>query len=100
MFERTRTGLLEMPSNAFWLLSRALKPAEALEDVATGARDQRRKLTAAVVDAAPVGDSVEIRARRAHDAAERAREAEERAVEAARMSKERAEHVIRNSEPR
>ena len=93
MFDRTRTGLLEMPSNAVWLLSRALKPAEALEDVATGARDQRRKMTAAVVDAAPVGDSVDIRARRAHDAAERAREAEERAVEAARMSKERAERA-------
>ena len=26
--ERTRTGLREMPSNAAWLLSRALKPAE------------------------------------------------------------------------
>jgi hypothetical protein len=71
-----------MPSNAVWLMSRALKPVEALEDVATGARDQGRKMTAAVVDAAPVGDSVEIRARRAHDAAERARDAEERAVEA------------------
>jgi hypothetical protein len=91
MFERTRTGLREMPSNAVWLISQALKPTEALEDFATGARDQSRKLTAAVVDAAPVGDSVEIRARRAHDAAERAREAEERAVEAARISKERAE---------
>ena len=42
-------------------------------------------------DAAPVGDSVEIRARRARDAAERAREAEERAVEAARESKARAD---------
>ena len=85
MFERTRTGLREMPSNAAWLLSRALQPAE---NAATDARDQGRKMTAAVVDAAPVGDSVEIRARRAHDAAERAREAEERAVEAARRSKE------------
>ena len=62
MFERTRTGLREMPSNAAWLLSRALQPAE---DAAAGARDQGRKVTAAVVDAAPVGDSVEIRARRA-----------------------------------
>ena len=26
MLERTRTGLREMPSNAAWLLSRALKP--------------------------------------------------------------------------
>ena len=70
MFERTRTGLREMPSNAAWLLSQALKPAEAVGDAAAGARDQGRKVTAAVVDAAPVGDSVEIRARRAHDAAE------------------------------
>src|SRR5829696_9690795 len=84
MLERTRTGLREMPSNAAWLLSRALQPAE---DAAAGARDKGRKVTAAVVDAAPLGDSVEIRARRAHDAAERAREAEERAVEAARESK-------------
>jgi len=73
MFERTRTGLREMPSNAVWLLSQALKPAEAVGDAAAGARDQGRKWTAAVVDAAPVGDSVEIRARRAHEAAERAR---------------------------
>src|SRR5215204_3097025 len=95
MFERTRTGLREMPSNAAWLLSRALQPAE---DAAAGARDQGRKVTAAVVDAAPVGDSVEIRARRAHDAAERAREAEERAVEAARTSKELAERARETSE--
>ena len=40
-----------------------------------------------MVDAAPVGDSVEIRAERARDAAERAREAEGRAVEGARESK-------------
>ena len=98
MFERTRTGLREMPSNVVWLMSRALKPAETFEDVASGARDQRRKMTAAVVDAAPVGDSVEIRARRAHDAAERAREAEERAVEAARRSKKRADHAREVSE--
>src|SRR4029450_12408828 len=98
MFDRTRTGLREMPSNAVWLMSRALKPGEAIEDVASGARDQGRKMTAAVVDAAPVGDSVDIRARRAHDAAERAREAEERAVEAARMSKERADRAREVSE--
>ena len=28
--ERTRTGLREMPSNAAWLLSRVLKPADAV----------------------------------------------------------------------
>jgi hypothetical protein len=82
-----------MPSNAAWLLSQALKPAEALGDAAGGARDQGRRVTAAVVDAAPVGDSVEIRARRARDAAERAREAEERAVEAARESKALADRA-------
>jgi chromosome segregation ATPase len=98
MFERTRTGLREMPSNAAWLLSKALKPTEALGDAAAGARDQGRKVTAAVVDAAPVGDSVEIRARRAHDAAERAREAEERAVEAARESKALADRAREVSE--
>src|SRR5829696_4618909 len=63
--ERTRTGLKEMPSNAAWLLARA--------------RDRRQQISAAVVDAAPVGDSVEIRMRRAREAAERGRESEERA---------------------
>ena len=68
--ERTRTGLREMPSNAAWLLSRALNPAEAVgtaaESATAGARDQGRKVSAAVVDAAPVGgDSVEIRMKRA-----------------------------------
>ena len=57
--EQTRTGLREMPSNAGWLLSRA--------------RDRRRKVSAAVVDAAPFGgDSVDIRMKRAREAAERA----------------------------
>jgi colicin import membrane protein len=98
MFQRMRTGLREMPSNAVWIFSRALKPAEALGDAAAGARDQGWRATAAVVDAAPVGDSVEIRARRAHEAAERAREAEERAVEAARTSKELADRAREVSE--
>ena len=97
MFERTRTGLREMPSNAAWLLSRALKPARHSETLRTGARDQGRKVRAAVVDAAPVGDSIEIRMRRAQDAAERAREAEERAVEAAQESKERADTRARSA---
>ena len=98
MFERTRTGLREMPSNAAWLLSRAVKPGEALGDAAADARDQGWKAAAAVVDATPVGDSVEIRARRARDAAERAREAEERAVEAARESKSLADRAHEVSE--
>src|SRR5215208_5419934 len=98
VFERTRTGLREMPSNAAWLLSKAVKPAEAVGDVASGARDQGRRVSAAVVDAAPMGDSVEIRAQRAREAEERAREAEERAVEAARESKARADHARQVSE--
>jgi chromosome segregation ATPase len=93
MLERTRTGLREMPSNAAWLVSRFVKPAGAIGGAAAGARDKSRKVTAAVVDVAPVGDSVEIRAKRAHDAAERAREAEERALEAARESKALADRA-------
>ena len=98
VLERTRTGLREMPSNAAWLLSRAVKPGEALGEAAADARDQGWKAAAALVDATPVGDSVEIRARRARDAAERAREAEERAVEAARESKSLADRAHEVSE--
>ena len=83
--ERARTGLREMPSNAAWLVSRA--------------RDQRRRATAAVVDASPTGgDSVEMRMERAREAAERARDAEERAVEAAQESKNCSEHARQVSE--
>jgi colicin import membrane protein len=103
MLDRTRTGLREMPSNAAWLLSRVVKPAEAIgtaaESATAGARDRGLKVGAAIVDAAPVGrDSVEIRVRRAQDAAERAREAEDQAVEAARESKVLADHARRVSE--
>src|SRR5690242_2854182 len=96
--EQTRTGLRDLPSNAAWLLSRVLKPAEAVgtatESAATAARDRGRKVRAAVVDAAPIGgDSVEIRMRRAQEAIERARDAEDRAVEAAQESKERSEQA-------
>jgi len=103
LLERTQTGLREMPSNAAWLLSRALRPAEpvkdAAESVTAGARDRGRQVGAAVVDAVPVGgDSVDIRVRRAQDAAEQAREAEARAVEAARESKALADHARQVSE--
>ena len=84
--ELARTGLREMPSNASWLMSRAraLQPAESVGttagNVKAGARDRRRKMSAAVVDAMPLGgDSVELRLKRARDAAEQAREAEDRA---------------------
>src|SRR5687768_6917444 len=83
--ERARTGLREMPSNAAWLVSRA--------------RDQRRRVGAAVVDAGPIGgDSVEVRMKRAREAAERAREAEERALQATQEAKDRSEHARQVSE--
>lgn len=101
--EQTRTGLRELPSNAAWLMSRVLKPAEAVgtaaESATAGARDRGRKVRAAVADATPIGgDSVDIRMRRAQEAGERAREAEDRAVAAARESKERSEHAAQVSE--
>ena len=47
-----------------------------------------------MLDATPVGgDSVDVRMRRAQDAAEHAREAEEQAVEAAQESKDRSDHA-------
>ena len=75
--ERARTGLKEMPSNAAWLLDRA--------------RDRRHQISAAMADAAPVGDSVEIRMKRAREAADRAREAEQRALEAGQEAQDRAD---------
>jgi colicin import membrane protein len=96
--ERAREGLREMPSNAAWLLSRTFKPAEGVGEAtgsaAAGARDRGRRAKAAVLDVTPFGgDSVDVRMRRAGDAAEEAREAEEQAVEAAQESKERSDHA-------
>jgi colicin import membrane protein len=96
--EQTRTGLREMPSNAAWLLSRVLKPAEAVGAAAgsatAGARERGRKVTTAVVDAVPIGgDSVDSRMKRAQEASERAREAEIHAAEAAHESKARSDYA-------
>jgi colicin import membrane protein len=101
--ERARTGLREMPSNAAWLLSRAVKPAESVGDAAqsaaSGARDRRRRASVALIDSLPVGgDSVDVRMRRAREAAERARDAEEQAVEASEEARDRAEHARKVSE--
>jgi colicin import membrane protein len=76
---------------------------DAIEEAAGSAtasvRDQGRKVGAAVVDASPVGgDSVDVRIRRARDAAERAREAEDQAREAAQEAKACAERVKEISE--
>jgi colicin import membrane protein len=101
--ERTRTGLREMPSNAAWLLSRALKPAESVGEAAQSAtfeaRDRGRRAGAALVDAVPLGgDSVDIRMRRAREAAEHARDVEQEAVDAAQEARDRAEHARKVSE--
>ena len=98
--EQTSTGLREMPSNAAWLVSRALKPVEEVgtksESATSGIRDRGRRLRAALIDAAPVGgDSVELRMERARDASERAREAEEEAVAAEEEALERSDYAER-----
>jgi hypothetical protein len=55
--DKTRTGLREMPSNAAWLLSRVLKPAESLGDAAESAATERPRpgpqVSAALIDATP-----------------------------------------------
>ena len=99
---RTRRGLRELPSNAAWLVSRALQPVEdagsAAESAAHDTRDKARGFRASVMDASPVGDSVETRMKRARVAAERAQEAEQEALDAARESKERSDYAREVSE--
>ena len=96
--EQARTSLRELPSNAAWLLSRALKPAEGVGDAAhsaaAGARDRGRRASAALIDAAPVGgDSVDIRMKRAREAAERARAVEQEAVQSSQAARDFAERA-------
>jgi hypothetical protein len=93
--ERARESLKEIPSNAAWLLSKAMGPTEsAAESAASKVRDQSRRLGAAVVDAAPVGgDPVQTLMRRAKESAEQAREAEVEAVETAEEAKARANYA-------
>jgi colicin import membrane protein len=85
------TGLRELPSNAAWLLSQLL-PAEAAGP-AEATRDTARRIRASVEDAAPIGDSVETRMKRARAAAERARQAEDEALAAADEARRSAEHA-------
>ena len=99
LLERTRTGLREMPSNAAWLASRALAPKDAVgsaaESAASRAREQSWRLSEALGDAMPGGsDSIQVRMKRAQDAADDAREAEQRAVEAAQEARERSDHAL------
>ena len=90
--EQAQLGLRELPTNAAWLASR-VNPGEVAGSAAARSRDKARKLKASLVDAAPLGDSVETRLKRAREAAERAQEAEDEALEAAQSSKESSERV-------
>src|SRR3954467_9708598 len=85
------TGLRELPSNAAWVVSQVV-PHEAAGPVA-GPRDTVRRIRASVEDAAPRGDSVETRMKRARDAAERAQRAEEEALAAAEEAKHSSDHA-------
>ena len=97
LMELARKGLRDLPTNAAWLLDRALGEKEsvgsAAESAAARARATGRRLTEAVVDAAPVGDPVQALMKRAKDAADRAREAEVRAVETAEEARARADYA-------
>src|SRR5687768_7804532 len=89
------TGVKDLPRNATWLVAKALSPLSSSNGGGNGsngsststsrmldsATDAMRSTTALVKDALPGdSDSVEVRIKRAHAAADAAREAEERAV--------------------
>ncbi|MGN6175631.1 MAG: hypothetical protein ACTHPS_22175 [Streptosporangiaceae bacterium] len=115
----TATGLTELPDNAAWLLSKALRPAlsaasgvssvgEGISDAASSAADAagaagstvRHKARAArrsVVEAMPVigHDSVAALMKDADTAAERARDQEARALSLAQEAKDSADESAR-----
>jgi hypothetical protein len=115
----TRTGLIELPDNAAWLLSKALKPAlsaasgvssvrEGISDVASSAADaaggagstvrhKARTAKRSVVEAMPLigHDSVAALMREADTAAERARDQEARALSLAQEAKDSAHESAR-----
>ena len=79
-------GVKELPTNATWLLSKAVSPhdqrsAGTRAPSATGLLDMARSAGATVMDALPGGDSIELRLQRARAAVAEAQEAEERAVQ-------------------
>ena len=103
LLERARRGLTELPSNAEWAVSQVRGSTHSVGAVTEGAvskaRDQTRRFSEAAGDAVPFGgDSIELRMKRADDAAERAREAEEEAVEAAQEAKDRSDYVLEVTE--
>jgi colicin import membrane protein len=86
--DEARVGLRELRANAARLVSRAVRPGEVAGSAATRTREKARELKATMVDASPLGDSVETRMERARAAAQSAQEAEDDALEAARWSEE------------
>lgn len=99
LLERARWGLRDMPSNASWVVSQLRGSSPTIgavaDEAASKARDQSRRFSEAVMDAVPSGeDSIQLRMKRAEDAAERARDAEERAVAAAQEAKERSDYAL------
>src|SRR5690242_13765551 len=94
LLDRARSGLRDLPSNAEWTVSQVLGSSRSGGPVSR-ARDQGRRFSEAVRDAVPSGqDSIQLRMKRAEDAAERAREAEERAAEAAQEAKECSDYAL------
>ena len=83
------TGVKDLPSNTTWLMRKAVSPLDprpvasrATDAAAHGLLDMARQAGASVVDALPVGDSVELRLQRARAAAAEAQDAEDDAVQA------------------
>jgi len=115
----TRTGLSELPSNATWLLAKALKPAltaaggassvaESVSGAASSAagaagtarssvRQKAKAVKRSVVDTLPVvgHDSVAALMREADAAAEHARDEEARALSVAQEAKDSADESAR-----
>ena len=94
------TGVKEMPRNASWLIGKALTPIAAprgkVEDVRKDATDKVRSTRVGIIDALPgLGDSVELRLKRAHAAADDAKAAEERSVSSAREAERLAKDADR-----
>src|SRR6478609_3277471 len=86
-------GIKDLPRNASWLLSKALRPIEAGTDATKGAGahglvDRSRQARVALREALPGnGDSIELRLARARAAADQARSAEEQALHDAEEAK-------------
>ena len=94
------TGVRDLPRNASWLVAKALTPLSAprekVKDAGGEAVDKVRSTGAVVKDALPgTGDSVELRLKRAHAAADQAKDAEDQSVSSAREADRLAKEAER-----